>query len=224
MALSFGIFLTWQSLAHSPGYMHRPVLQVWGLGHVLCSNEPVKKMKRFTRSCSPSCNNAINVMLSSWLISPCHSLFCDNDRLTVHFNLLREYTVIWKNAVSLIMFGDDIYFDFTGLNYIELWPDTQQVLRLYNVVIAGQVGVVMWCMWELKLIYNTAPLISAAMCVCLPVLYCWELVPSPIRLEATVKDQPTPVDNKNVTPVQCDRLWRASSHWGGKQIAEVPAL
>ncbi len=53
------------------------------------------------------------------------------------------------------MFWDGICFDFTGLNYIEPWPDTQQVLRLYTVVIAGQVGVVMRCIWELKLIYNS---------------------------------------------------------------------
>lgn len=59
-------------------------------------------------------------------------------------------------------------------------------------------------MLELHLIYNTAPLISAVMCVCLPALCCWELVPSPIRLEATAKDQPIAVDNKNVTPVQCN--------------------
>lgn len=91
-------------------------------------------------------------------------------------------------------------------------------------MIAGQGDVVMWSMWELQLIYNTAPSISAVMCVCLAALCCWELVPSPIRLESTAKDQPSAVDNKNVTPDQCNRLWRASSLWVGKQIAEVPGL
>ncbi len=157
-------------------------------------------------------------------ISPCHGLFCDNDRLTVHFHLLREYTIIWKKNMSLIMFWDGICFDFTGLNYIEPWPDTQQVLRLYTVVIAGQVGVVMRCMWELNLFYNSTIDFSSdvLLSACLVLLEVGAI--SNYIKGYTVKDQPTPVDNTIVTPVQCNRLWRASSLWGGKQTAEVPAL